>query len=247
MTPTHDTYTELQQAYDFYNVELFDNELPKCLLTLQREKKTYGYFSPERFVRIEDGVKVDELAMNPAYFALTPIGEVMQTLVHEMAHAWQKHHGKPGRRSYHNKEWGAKMEAIGLMPSSTGKPGGKKTGESVADYPIEGGRFLEATDRLLKTFKLSWTDRFPARHVNAETLENAITGGLLTALGQDGADQQAPTKQTRTKYTCPVCETNVWGKANLKLMCGECGFAYEANTGEGAGAEAEENASAEQS
>ena len=247
MTPTHDTYTELQQAYDFYNAELFDNVLPKCLLTLQREKKTYGYFSPERFIRIEDGVKVDELAMNPAYFAITPIGEVMQTLVHEMVHAWQKHHGKPGRRSYHNKEWGGKMEAIGLMPSSTGKPGGKKTGESVADYPIEGGRFLEVTERLLKTFKLSWTDRFPARHVNAETLENAITGGMLAALGQDGAESQAPTKQTRTKYTCPVCETTVWGKANLKLMCGECGFAYEANAGEGAGAEAEENASAEQS
>lgn len=231
MKPTHETYSELQQAYDFYNAELFDNQLPACLLTLQREKKTYGYFSAQRFIRIEDGVKTDEIAMNPAYFAVCPILEVMQTLVHEMVHAWQHHHGKPGRRRYHNKEWGDKMEAIGLMPSSTGKPGGKKTGESVADYPIEGGRFLEATGRLLKDFKLSWTDRFPARHVNAEALENATAEGLLAALGEMGVEAEPPTKPTRTKYTCPTCETNVWGKAGLKLMCGECGFQYEPNVG----------------
>lgn len=228
MKPTQDTYSELQQAYDFYNAELFENQLPACLLTLQREKKTYGYFSAQRFVRIEDGVKTDEIAMNPAYFAVCPIVEVMQTLVHEMVHAWQHHHGKPGRRRYHNKEWGDKMEAVGLMPSDTGKPGGKKTGESVADYPIEGGRFLEATDRLLKTFKLSWTDRFPARHVNAAALANATAEGLLEGLGEEGAES-GPVKSTRTKYTCLTCETNVWGKANLKLMCGECGFQYEPN------------------
>ncbi|MCK8421085.1 hypothetical protein LXA29_17020, partial [Erwinia amylovora] len=27
-----------------------DGSLPPCLITLQREKKTYGYFSAERFV-----------------------------------------------------------------------------------------------------------------------------------------------------------------------------------------------------
>jgi hypothetical protein len=34
----------------------------------------------------------------------------------------------PKRRNYHNKEWAAKMIALGLMPSSTGMVGGKITG-----------------------------------------------------------------------------------------------------------------------
>jgi hypothetical protein len=233
MRPTDDTYSELQQAYDHFNAELFDGQLPACLITLQREKKSYGYFSAQRFVRREDGVKTDEIAMNPAYFAVCPVLEVMQTLVHEMVHLWQQHHGKPGRRRYHNKEWGDKMEAIGLMPSSTGKPGGKKTGERVADYPIEGGRFLASCNKLLTTnFKLSWMDRFPARHITAEALEAAAGEGISVDLDGLGIslDETAQSKPTRTKYTCPTCETNVWGKPALKLVCGECGFAYEPNT-----------------
>ncbi|MBM5564638.1 SprT-like domain-containing protein, partial [Klebsiella quasipneumoniae] len=85
-----------------------------------------------------DGGTTDEIAMNPAYFAVCPPEEIMQTLVHEMAHLWQHHFGKPGRRGYHNKEWAERMEEIGLMPSSTGKPGGAKTGDKMADYIIEG-------------------------------------------------------------------------------------------------------------
>jgi len=93
---------------------------------------------------------------HPSYFAVVPLLEVLQTLVHEMVHAWQFHFGKPGRRGYHNKEWADKMEAIGLMPSSTGKPGGARTGEKMADYAIPGGLFMQATDKLLtQDFKIS--------------------------------------------------------------------------------------------
>jgi len=43
-TPTHETYTELQLVFDTFNQRLFDGVLPPCLLTLQREKRTFGYF-----------------------------------------------------------------------------------------------------------------------------------------------------------------------------------------------------------
>lgn len=29
-TPTHEAYSELQQAYDFFNMRLFDGVLPAC-------------------------------------------------------------------------------------------------------------------------------------------------------------------------------------------------------------------------
>src|SRR5699024_9851145 len=45
MKPTSEAYDELQIAYDHFNEHLFNNALPQCLITLQREKRTYGYFS----------------------------------------------------------------------------------------------------------------------------------------------------------------------------------------------------------
>lgn len=125
MKPTAVAYTELQTAYDHFNQALFNGSLPDCLITLQREKNSCGYFSAERFV--DDNKRyVHEIALNPSYFAVSPIEEVMQTLVHEQCHLWQYIYGKPGRRRYHNREFAEKMESIGLMPSSTGRPGGRK-------------------------------------------------------------------------------------------------------------------------
>lgn len=166
MKPTPETYDDLQSAYDKFNQSLFDGKLPECLITLQREKNTCGYFSSARFTN-KDGVKIDEIAINPSFFAVTPVVEVMQTLVHEMCHLWQFHFGQPGRGRYHNAEWADKMEAIGLMPSSTGKPGGKKTGDCMADYAIQGGRFFYACKELLENGKiqLPWRDLYPPRDV----------------------------------------------------------------------------------
>lgn len=160
----------------------------------------------------------DEIAMNPTYFGVVNTNETMETLVHEMVHMWQSHFGKSGRRKYHNKEWGDKMEQLGLMPSSTGKPGGKRTGDRVHHYPIENSAFVRACKNLLsKNFRITWADRFPA--VSKEEAEG-LEGVMI--------EIQPPPKATRTKYTCPTCTTNVWGKPALNLVCGDCGKTYRA-------------------
>jgi len=235
MKPTETTYDELQAAYDHFNSALFESELPVCLITLQREKKTYGYFCADRFVS-QDGDTTDEIAMNPSYFAVCPPEEIMQTLVHEMTHLWQHHFGKPGRRGYHNKEWAAKMEDIGLMPSSTGEPGGQKTGDKMADYIIEGSPFEAACqDLLTRNFRISWADKFPARERLQIAVANGdiedMAGDLATwgiEIGEDGELVfQQEQKQTRTKFTCPSCEASAWGKPSLNLLCGDCEVALQ--------------------
>jgi predicted SprT family Zn-dependent metalloprotease len=85
------------------------------------------------------GYTVDEIAMNPVYFSIRTIKATLSTLVHEMVHQWQFHFGEPGRRGYHNKQWAARMERVGLMPSDTGEPGGRKVGQSMTHYIIAGG------------------------------------------------------------------------------------------------------------
>ena len=44
------------------------------------------------------------------------------------------------------------MQEIGLMPSQTGLPGAKTTGQQMSDYPIPAGAFLVALQAVsLKT------------------------------------------------------------------------------------------------
>jgi len=242
--PTEEAYAELQQAYDFYNQALFDGGLPHCLITFQRLKRTYGYFSKDRFGR-RDGRKTDEIALNPEYFAVIAPVEVLQTLVHEMTHLWQWHFGTPSRACYHNTEWADRMEAIGLMPSSTSEPGGKRVGQKMGDYVIAGDKFEMATSRLLADgFEITWLDRYPAlppARTSSTTRGMSPVVGADASIEQNGvglpdsawvapsttlahliASQKTGDRSNRIKYTCPGCRNNAWGKPKLKLICGEC-------------------------
>jgi predicted SprT family Zn-dependent metalloprotease len=159
MRPTEDAYEQMQYAFDFYNKSLFDGDLRQCLITFHRASRALGYFSPERFSS-KDGSKTDEIAINIAYFAVSTFEDLMSTLVHEQCHSRIHQLGLDGRRSYHNKEWANLMESIGLMPSSTGLPGGKKLGEKVSHYIMPGGQFEHATRQLKQSgFDVSWYDR----------------------------------------------------------------------------------------
>lgn len=207
LTPTEATYQAFQSAYDHFNRELFQNQLPPCLITLsRRDRRTYGHFSPARFREIDGQRRTDEIAMNPQHFLERQMAEVLSTLAHEMAHAWQAHFGKPSRGSYHNKQWAEKMKQIGLYPSSTGLPDGKETGQHMSHYTIKNGPFQSASKSLLSDgFSLAW-------------------GELLSRVNRkhrspDGDDDD---RTNRVKYTCPQCSVNAWGKPRLSLICGVC-------------------------
>ncbi|EPN0316259.1 SprT-like domain-containing protein [Vibrio vulnificus] len=161
--PTFETYEPLQMAFDRINDRFFGGALPPVLITLQRQPNTMGYLSKNRFVN-SHGEMTHELAVNPDYFSIYPITEILSTIAHEATHLWQltDPDAKPSRNGYHNKEWANKLESIGLMPSSTGKVGGGKTGQKMSDYIIEGGIFDEFCNDIITTdFKIEWYDRFP--------------------------------------------------------------------------------------
>jgi len=232
MKPTVESYDQLQKAYDFFNRELFGSKLSNCLITLQREKRAYGYFSPDRFQR-KDGVKTDEIVMNPIYFGVRPLTETFNTLVHEMCHLWQEHFGKPGRGRYHNREWAKKMLEVGLTPSSTGAPGGAQTGDHVSGFPTEGGRFLEVCRKfLVHQPNIAWYDRYVPTGVIGQGGEEGGSGEE----GEEGEEGEGlppglvpvGKKSNRSKYTCG-CGINVWGKPRLNVFCGECGAQFEEN------------------
>lgn len=231
--PTKETYNELQQAYDFFNKTLFELKLPPCLITLQRQKSTYGYFSGKRFVN-SDGKKTDEIAMNPSFFAIRSIPETLSTLAHEQCHLWQEHYGKPGRGRYHNLEWAEKMESLGLMPSSTGQEGGKRTGDHMSHYIISGGAFdLACNELLTQEFTLSWLDRFPPYQPDSikpfSSRVDSEDGELVDDLVELGIEfpSKPKNKSNRAKYSCPDCSAKVWGKSGLMISCGMCQIHFE--------------------
>jgi predicted SprT family Zn-dependent metalloprotease len=136
--PTQATYSTLQAAVAHFNEQLFDGALPPCLITFQRKAGALGYFSAERFENRVDRATTDEIALNPKHIVQRPPEDTLSTLVHEMVHLWQHHFGKPGRGRYHNKEWADRMSELGLEPSGTGKPGGKRTGDRVSQLHRDG-------------------------------------------------------------------------------------------------------------
>lgn len=194
---TQAEYATFQKAYDFFNAELFAGILPNVLVTLQRHARAYGYFGAERFVGRASEEVTHELALNPDHFGRTDEA-ILSTLAHEMCHVWQHVHGTPPRKSYHDKEWAAKMKAVGLQPSSTGAPGGKETGQHVSHYVIAGGAFAAAFAKLQASgFTLRWQSR------------------------TDDPERKAKTA-SKTKYTCPECGQNAWAKPGAMLICGVC-------------------------
>jgi predicted SprT family Zn-dependent metalloprotease len=208
--PTRTTYQGLTEAYDFFNERLFAGRLPRCLITMQRQRAAYGYFAGGRF-GTKDGKEItDEIALNPAHFKNRTTEESLSTLVHEMAHLEQHHFGKPSRSGYHNKQWAGMMHAVGLTPSDTAAPGGKETGQKVSHYIAAGGAFDKACRALIKK-------GFAVRYVEL------------------WGDPEARKKKaaSKTKYTCSACGMNAWGKPEINLICGDCDVPMEADEAEG--------------
>ena len=252
MNPTSELYTSLLDAYEHFNAALFGGELPSVIFTVQRKKGVMGYFAPERWGGI-DGNKCSEIAINPAYIANSRLIEVMQTLVHEMAHCWQHSFGHPGRDYYHNKQWALKMIEVGLMPSSTGEPGGSITGQFMGDYIIEDGPFIRTFHQLSvdKGFQLKWMDRrslprlfdpviVPIRNSEGSSPDTLVASDvpettptisqLVKTTDSTTSDFLMPEvakRQTRYRYICSGCNTKVYGKAQLNIRCEDCDRVFE--------------------
>lgn len=206
--PTTMNYAGFREAYDFFNERLFGNRLPPCLITMQRKSRTYGYYAHERFGTRDGEHVTNELALNPAKFAGHSDREILSVLVHEMTHVEQAAFGKLPRKGYHDRQWAEMMKAVGLIPSTTGEPGGKQVGQSVSHYIEADGKFDKACTELMNAgFVVPYVD-----------------------LWTDDDDKKRATKAaSKTRYTCPDCDLNMWGKPDAHVICGDCDVAMAAD------------------
>jgi hypothetical protein len=100
-SPVLPAITELQRAYSFFNLELFDNALPSMVIItiehIRRSRRLHGYFSPlDRYGHISVTFRCIEAG---------PM-EVLHTLIHEMVHFRNHVVGLPDvYNRYHNRHF----------------------------------------------------------------------------------------------------------------------------------------------
>lgn len=215
--PTVESYGQLETAFDYFDHHLFfktfDTHLPHVMFTMPKSHRFMGYFSHLNWNKDNtEHTTTSEIALNP-YFFNNPT-EVFQTLCHEMVHLAQAEFpdtfGKSGKRGYHNKAFATTMVAIGLMPSSTGKPGGKSTGTRMSDYVIGGGLFEFHCNNFLELGNGHFWSTKPNSYSHSEEQESVV----------DSVRDQK--RRSKTKFTCSVCSLNAWAKPNAQLVCGTC-------------------------
>lgn len=210
--PTRHISEELSFAFDFFNEHLFGDRLRRCLVTLQRHRGA-GYFAAQRYETRDGTIVVDEIALNPEIFHERPVTQIFSTLVHEQVHALQFQYGHPSSDGYHNKEWGDWMERIGLIPSHTGAEGGRRTGVRMSHYIEPNGPFARVCAELVAQSTVSFVDRWRAQATHA---------GINSPLGGRDQKRRKSKVTSKTRFSCPACKVNAWGKPELRIDCRPC-------------------------
>jgi predicted RNA-binding Zn-ribbon protein involved in translation (DUF1610 family) len=234
LDPSRRQYGSLADSFDYLNRVLFFGRLPQPMVTLNhRAASLKGHLREDRFsLRVgpwKSRIHVSEISLNPRAMVGRSDMEILADVVHQMTHLWQflhRNEKKPPRPGYHNDEWASLMEERGLVPSSTGGPGGKRTGQKMSQYVRPGGPFELACRALLDSgWRLDW-DAAPDRP---------------QAPGNPG--KPIAVNDSKTKFTCPECQQNAWAKASAFLVCGHCGLrmANPAQTGKALGPIARES------
>jgi DNA repair photolyase len=93
----------------------YGGELPLPALSWERVRSSnLGWYLKE------DGLALNHRINLNSKYANRPLADFLQTLKHELGHEWQAIYGKPGQGNYHNRQFQAKMQEIGIPCNKRG-------------------------------------------------------------------------------------------------------------------------------
>jgi len=231
----------LEALAEYFNRMLFDGSLPTPLICVRPGIRAPAWLSTDRW-RDNEGTSVFELAINADLLAQASWLALMQTLVFQQCRLWQVIHGDPSRPGYYNSEWANKMEEIGLMPSSTGRPGGKRVGQGMSCYVMSDGQFLAACAHLATApLELPLSQRWSSMLTEeikpwpAGDLSQTILTHLMSPVNAPSdVDEKRQSDclrevKRKVKYACRKCGVFAWGRPNLHLVCQTCQLPLKAS------------------
>lgn len=190
-----ETVAYLGKLYDFANEKLFNGELKKPVITVQRDErnKTNGWWSVGKVWR-EDAEDEGEHELNMTAQQLNrPIGQIAATLIHKMCHQFAGvNNMQDCSRSgtYHNKLFKKIAETHGLK---------------VECVPQIGWSHTELTEET-------------AAMINEFVAENPATVIYRLPVVKG---QTVKTSSTR-KYVCPICGQSVRATKQVNIICADC-------------------------
>lgn len=190
-----ETVAYLGKLYDFANERLFNGELKKPVITVQRDErnKTNGWWSVGK-VWQENAEDEGEHELNMTAQQLNrPIGEIAATLIHEMCHQFASvNNMQDCSRSgtYHNKLFKKIAETHGLK---------------VECVPQIGWSHTELAEET-------------AAMINEFVAENPATVIYRLPVVKG---QTVKTSSTR-KYVCPLCGQSVRATKQVNIICADC-------------------------
>ncbi len=214
--PTNDQFAAYRAMWTYFNAALFGGALGHVILNFSRLARSLGFFAPERWRDAGDQV-THEISLNPAHLKRDNAKDAASTLVHEMAHLWRHGQPNPPRNGYHDRQWADKMEALGLMPSSTAAPGGARVGYRMSHWIIPGGPFERAFEQMPAECHLPWTCG-----IDDEARGEKKSKKEKKEKEKKEKKEKEAERKVKVKYSCPDCGLNVWGRAGLRLRCEDC-------------------------
>ncbi len=125
-----DVVAALYGHVDQMRAEFFDGHLPEVVLSFDvTDRRTLGHYTIRR-----NGLGVRwNINLNPVHLA-RPLFQVLSTLLHELAHAWQHGWGTPSKPPHHNKEFRDRCEAFGIPTDEGGHDLGVRNGSPFEAY-----------------------------------------------------------------------------------------------------------------
>ena len=199
----------LEQAVNFLNKRLFDNELSKVKITIQgdtgNKALSYGWASNGRWRKGED--KAHELNIT-ANSIKRPFCEIWITLVHELIHIYafckgdaQGATSRQGR--YHGKEFKRLCDKFFLITEK----------EKTIGYITPHQKMMKEQKALYTEFRKACKADFSRLFKYERPLDDKLT---------------KPKKPSQnSKYVCSECGIEFTAKKDLKIICALCGEAFE--------------------
>ena len=193
---------ELYRIFSILNEDKFDGELTEPVITIQKTKgNVLGHFTVDRTWKDKNDEENEETSyyeinIDPRWFNTRTPADVVETLLHEMVHYYNKVNDvKDCSGNVHNKKFKSSAEKVGLVVEK-----GKGVGYG---YTSMSEALSAYVDEVVKP--------------NEAAFEYFRSVPVKLSGGSGGGR-----KKSTFKYTCPDCGAEVKGKRDMVIKCGLC-------------------------
>lgn len=195
----------LENAFNILNRVYFNNRLPKAVITIQSNVKSYGYITVNKVWRDAEK-RYHEINISAEHLDRN-IENVLATLLHEMIHLYcmvNEIQDTSNIGRYHNKRFKNEAEKRDLIIEYVQYIGYSKTTPS---------------DKFIQVIK----DNGLYKNI----YHCRTTGNNLIAPPTDGSDSgnegsQGKKKSSTRKYTCDICGISVRATKDVNIICADC-------------------------